>query len=74
MALFLAHWSVSGAVASESALRCAGTPLSQVGAPPKASWPDAGPESLRSPCCGLAINFGVQFSYTLRAKPEAISC
>ncbi|GFO03677.1 frizzled-9-like [Plakobranchus ocellatus] len=46
---------VGGTVASESALRSAGTLLSRVRAPPTASWPDGGPESLRSPCCGLAI-------------------
>ncbi|GFO10960.1 hypothetical protein PoB_003746500 [Plakobranchus ocellatus] len=46
---------VGGTVASESALRSAGTLLSRVRAPPPASWPDGGPESLRSPCCGLAI-------------------
>ncbi|GFO32814.1 hypothetical protein PoB_005931900 [Plakobranchus ocellatus] len=26
--------------------------LSRARAPPPASWPDGGPESLRSPCCG----------------------
>ncbi|GFO49796.1 hypothetical protein PoB_007630100 [Plakobranchus ocellatus] len=46
---------VGGTVASESALRSAGTLLSRVRAPPPAPWPDGGPESLRSPCCGLAI-------------------
>ncbi|GFO49839.1 hypothetical protein PoB_007634400 [Plakobranchus ocellatus] len=46
---------VGGTVASESALRSAGTILSRVRAPPPAPWPDGGPESLRSPCCGLAI-------------------
>ncbi|GFO13872.1 hypothetical protein PoB_004037700 [Plakobranchus ocellatus] len=40
-----------GSVASVSALRCAGTLLSRVRAPPPAPWPDGGPESLRSPCC-----------------------
>ncbi|GFN99843.1 hypothetical protein PoB_002634900 [Plakobranchus ocellatus] len=25
-------------------------------APQRVPWPDGGPESLRSPCCGLAIN------------------
>ncbi|GFO48989.1 hypothetical protein PoB_007549400 [Plakobranchus ocellatus] len=48
-------WGVSGTVASESALRSAGTLLSRVRAQPPASWSDGGPESLRSPCCGLAI-------------------
>ncbi|GFO13774.1 hypothetical protein PoB_004027900 [Plakobranchus ocellatus] len=42
-------------VACESALRSAGTLLSRVRAPLPASWPDGGPESLRSSCCGLAI-------------------
>ncbi|GFO16138.1 hypothetical protein PoB_004264300 [Plakobranchus ocellatus] len=42
-------------VASESALRSAGTLLSRVRAPPPTPWPDGNPESLRSPCCGLAI-------------------
>ncbi|GFN91277.1 hypothetical protein PoB_001778300 [Plakobranchus ocellatus] len=46
---------VSGTVASESALRSPGTLLSQVRAQPPASWPDGGPKSLRSPCCGLAM-------------------
>ncbi|GFN80853.1 hypothetical protein PoB_000735900 [Plakobranchus ocellatus] len=46
---------VGDTVTSESALRSAGTLLSRVRAPPPAPWPDGGPESLRSPCCGLAI-------------------
>ncbi|GFN91509.1 hypothetical protein PoB_001801500 [Plakobranchus ocellatus] len=46
---------VGGTVASESALRSAGTLLSRVRSPPPAPWPDGEPESLRSPCCGLAI-------------------
>ncbi|GFN74586.1 hypothetical protein PoB_000109200 [Plakobranchus ocellatus] len=46
---------VGGSVVSESALRSAGTLLSRVRAPPRAPWPDGGPESLRSPCYGLAI-------------------
>ncbi|GFN80637.1 hypothetical protein PoB_000714300 [Plakobranchus ocellatus] len=46
---------VGGTVNSESALRSAAIPLSQVRAPPPAPWPDGGPESLRSPCCGLDI-------------------
>ncbi|GFN83696.1 prolyl 4-hydroxylase subunit alpha-1-like protein [Plakobranchus ocellatus] len=46
---------VGGTVASESTLRSAGTLLSRVRAPPPAPWLDGGPESLRSPCCGLAI-------------------
>ncbi|GFN79621.1 hypothetical protein PoB_000612700 [Plakobranchus ocellatus] len=37
-------------------LRSAGTILSRVRAPPPALWPDGGPESLRSPCCGLALD------------------
>ncbi|GFN91651.1 hypothetical protein PoB_001815700 [Plakobranchus ocellatus] len=46
---------VSGSVASESALIPAGTLLLRVRAPSSSFWPDGGPESLRSPCCGLAI-------------------
>ncbi|GFN96799.1 hypothetical protein PoB_002330500 [Plakobranchus ocellatus] len=42
-------------VASESALRSGGTLLSRVQAPPPVPRPGGGPESLRSPCCGLAI-------------------
>ncbi|GFO12680.1 hypothetical protein PoB_003918500 [Plakobranchus ocellatus] len=48
-------WGIGGTVVSESALRSAGTLLSRVRAPPPAPWPDGGPKSLRSPCCGLAI-------------------
>ncbi|GFO35616.1 hypothetical protein PoB_006212100 [Plakobranchus ocellatus] len=47
-------WGVGGTVDSESALISAGTPLSLVRSQPPAPWPDEGPESLRSPCCGLA--------------------
>ncbi|GFO04340.1 hypothetical protein PoB_003084500 [Plakobranchus ocellatus] len=46
---------VGSSVASEYALRSAGTLQARVRAPPPAPWPDGGPESLRSPCCGLAI-------------------
>ncbi|GFO47072.1 hypothetical protein PoB_007357700 [Plakobranchus ocellatus] len=53
-------------VACESALRSAGTLLSRVRAPLPAPWPDGGPESLRSPCCGLAI----YKKLNLRPKPE----
>ncbi|GFN98401.1 hypothetical protein PoB_002490700 [Plakobranchus ocellatus] len=51
-----ASWGVDSTVASESALRSAGTLLSRVRAPPPAPWPDGEPESLRSPCCLLAID------------------
>ncbi|GFO18666.1 hypothetical protein PoB_004517100 [Plakobranchus ocellatus] len=46
---------VGSTVACESVLRSAGTLLSRVRAPLPAPLPDGGPESLRSPCCGLAI-------------------
>ncbi|GFO37175.1 hypothetical protein PoB_006368000 [Plakobranchus ocellatus] len=46
---------VGGTVACESSLRSAGTLLSRFQVPPSAPWPDGGPKSLRSPCCGLAI-------------------
>ncbi|GFN94521.1 hypothetical protein PoB_002102700 [Plakobranchus ocellatus] len=41
---------------SEPVLRPAGTFLPRVRAPPSAPWPDRGLESLRSPCCRLAIH------------------
>ncbi|GFO44429.1 hypothetical protein PoB_007093400 [Plakobranchus ocellatus] len=44
-----------GTVAGESGLKSAGTLLSRVRSLPQAPSPDRGPESLRSPCCGLAI-------------------
>ncbi|GFN81515.1 hypothetical protein PoB_000802100 [Plakobranchus ocellatus] len=43
--------SIGGIVASESALSSAGTLLSWVRAPP----PAPRPESLKSPCCELAV-------------------
>ncbi|GFO18462.1 hypothetical protein PoB_004496700 [Plakobranchus ocellatus] len=46
---FLLIFSVGGTEDSESALRSAGTLLPRVRAPSPA------PESLRSPCCGLAV-------------------
>ncbi|GFN98214.1 histone-lysine N-methyltransferase SETMAR [Plakobranchus ocellatus] len=46
---------VGSTVACESALRSAATLLSRVRAPLLAPWPDGGPESVRSSCCGLAI-------------------
>ncbi|GFO36360.1 hypothetical protein PoB_006286500 [Plakobranchus ocellatus] len=42
-----------GIVDSEPALTSAGIFLSRVRAPPEAPWPVGGPESLRSPSCGL---------------------
>ncbi|GFN80115.1 hypothetical protein PoB_000662100 [Plakobranchus ocellatus] len=47
--------AVGGTVDSESSLRSAGTLLSRVRVLPPAPWPDRGRESLRSPCCRLAI-------------------
>ncbi|GFO49041.1 ras GTPase-activating protein ngap-like isoform x4 [Plakobranchus ocellatus] len=44
-----------GTVTNKSALRSAGILLSRVRAPPPAPWPEGGPESRRSPCCGFAI-------------------
>ncbi|GFO11478.1 hypothetical protein PoB_003798300 [Plakobranchus ocellatus] len=51
----LVRGGVGGTVASESALRSAGTFRLRVRAPLPAPWPDGGPESLGSPCCGLAL-------------------
>ncbi|GFO32478.1 transglutaminase [Plakobranchus ocellatus] len=47
---------VGGTVASESALRSAGTVQSRVRAPTPAPRPDGGPQSLRSPFCGVAVH------------------
>ncbi|GFO16207.1 hypothetical protein PoB_004271200 [Plakobranchus ocellatus] len=60
---------VGGSVASESALRSAGTRLSRVRTPPPASWPDGGPESLRSLCCELAIYKNKLFSAKFHPTP-----
>ncbi|GFO13092.1 hypothetical protein PoB_003959700 [Plakobranchus ocellatus] len=46
---------VDGTVARESALRSAGNLLWWARAPLPVPWPEGGSESLRSPCCGLAI-------------------
>ncbi|GFN80950.1 hypothetical protein PoB_000745600 [Plakobranchus ocellatus] len=61
-------WGVGGTVASESALRSAGTLLSRVRVLPPAPWPDGGPESLRSPWCGLAI---YKTMYDYRSRPPS---
>ncbi|GFO13268.1 hypothetical protein PoB_003977300 [Plakobranchus ocellatus] len=52
--IFFLMWGVDGTVDSESALRSVGALLSRIRAPPPASWPGGGPESLRSPY-GLAL-------------------
>ncbi|GFO47998.1 hypothetical protein PoB_007450300 [Plakobranchus ocellatus] len=59
------QWGVGSTVACESALRSAGTLLSRVRAPLPAPWPDGGPESLRSPCCGLAIYKKLKLTFQL---------
>ncbi|GFN94084.1 hypothetical protein PoB_002059000 [Plakobranchus ocellatus] len=38
--------------------------------PLPAPWPDGGPESLRSPCCGLAIYKKTQNSNWIRGQPK----
>ncbi|GFO00837.1 hypothetical protein PoB_002734200 [Plakobranchus ocellatus] len=45
-----------GPLDSASALRSAGTLVSQVRVSPLLPWLDGGPKSLRSPCCGLATH------------------
>ncbi|GFO26705.1 hypothetical protein PoB_005321000 [Plakobranchus ocellatus] len=56
-------------VAYESSLRSAGTLLSRVRALPSAPRPDGGPNSLRSPCCGLAtLNAEIQASSMIIAN------
>ncbi|GFN90891.1 hypothetical protein PoB_001739700 [Plakobranchus ocellatus] len=47
---------VGGTLDSEPALRFAGILLSRVQAPPPTPWPVEGPESLKSPRCGLTIH------------------
>ncbi|GFN91039.1 centrosomal protein of 192 kda [Plakobranchus ocellatus] len=54
-------------VDSESASGSARTLLLQVRTPP-ASGPDGGPESLRSPCCGLAIYLKFKINRALRME------
>ncbi|GFN99483.1 hypothetical protein PoB_002598900 [Plakobranchus ocellatus] len=61
----MVSWDIGSIVASESALKSAGTLLSWVRAPPPACWPDGGPESLRSPYCGLAMNKNQKLSIVL---------
>ncbi|GFN99947.1 hypothetical protein PoB_002645300 [Plakobranchus ocellatus] len=63
----LCKGGVGGSVTSESALRSAGTFLWRVRAPSLAPCPDGGPESLRSPCCGLAI-YKKQTKHLCKAK------
>ncbi|GFO01610.1 hypothetical protein PoB_002811500 [Plakobranchus ocellatus] len=66
----LAKRGVGGTVDSESALRSAGTLLLRVRAPPSAPRPDGGPESLRSPCCGLAIQTNNQSTEKMEVSSE----
>ncbi|GFO06163.1 hypothetical protein PoB_003266800 [Plakobranchus ocellatus] len=47
--------SIGGTFYSKPALRSAGTLLLRVRAPPPPPSPNGGPQSLRSPCCGLAV-------------------
>ncbi|GFO00670.1 hypothetical protein PoB_002717500 [Plakobranchus ocellatus] len=67
---------VGSTVACKSALRSARTLLSRVRAQLLAPWPDGGPESLRSPCCGLAIyknslqTTGYQYEHHTVLDPE----
>ncbi|GFO09881.1 hypothetical protein PoB_003638600 [Plakobranchus ocellatus] len=46
----------TGRVGSKAALNSAGTLLLRIRSLPPTPWPYAGPESLRSSCCGLAIH------------------
>ncbi|GFO32453.1 hypothetical protein PoB_005895800 [Plakobranchus ocellatus] len=72
-------WGVGGTVASESASEDLQGPFCRGFEPrhrrPGLAWPDGGPESLRSPCCGLAIykNQAVSFVWFLSGCPIATS-
>ncbi|GFO24315.1 hypothetical protein PoB_005082000 [Plakobranchus ocellatus] len=48
-----AVWGVGGPEDSKPAVRSAG--LTWIRSPTPTPWRDGGPESLRSPCCGLII-------------------
>ncbi|GFO40591.1 hypothetical protein PoB_006709600 [Plakobranchus ocellatus] len=58
--------------ARDSVLRSAGTLLLRVRALPPAPWPDGGPESLRSPCYGLAIYNKTKAIYIEEAATQSI--
>ncbi|GFO46440.1 reverse transcriptase [Plakobranchus ocellatus] len=60
---------------SESALRSAGTLLSQVRALPLVPWPGGRPESLRSPHCGLVIykNQPIPISFSRVLLQDSVS-
>ncbi|GFO21100.1 hypothetical protein PoB_004760500 [Plakobranchus ocellatus] len=60
---------VGSTVASVTTLRSAGTLLSRVRAPSPAPWPVGMPESLRSPCCGLAIYKNQSINLALKNNP-----
>ncbi|GFO17874.1 hypothetical protein PoB_004437900 [Plakobranchus ocellatus] len=50
---------VSDTMVSDPTLKSAGIFVSGVRAPPSATWPDGGPQSLRSSCCELAMHKNV---------------
>ncbi|GFO35728.1 hypothetical protein PoB_006223300 [Plakobranchus ocellatus] len=62
-------WGVGSTVDSESTLRSAGTLVLQAQAPPPASCPDGGSESLRSPSYGLAIHTQTHAHKQFALKP-----
>ncbi|GFO28816.1 hypothetical protein PoB_005532100 [Plakobranchus ocellatus] len=68
------YGGVDGTVASESALRSAGNLPSRVRALPPTPWPEGRPQSLRSPCCELALyNKSISYPWALKLHARELS-